>query len=133
MLTIVNVDWPEDPIVTLIDAGFAAKLKSVMYAVSLTARYSVPLLPNIVTVQFPVVDGIVETVRTDFPVPPDVIVTAEGFIVAVGGGPLEFVPGETVAVNEIFPEKRLKVSTEIVELADLPENTGSGFGLAESV
>lgn len=46
--------------------------------------------------------------------------TLEGAIVAVGIGPivLELETGDTVVEKDTLPEKRLKVLTVIVELAD---------------
>jgi len=54
-----------------------------------------------------------------------------GFTAAVGDGPLEPGPEDTVAVNDTPPENWLEALTLIVDEPDCPGITGRGFGFAE--
>jgi hypothetical protein len=54
-----------------------------------------------------------------------------GFTAAVGVGPLELVPEDTIAVKDTLPENWLEALTLIVEELDCPTITGRGFGFAE--
>jgi len=56
----------------------------------------------------------------------------EGFTAAVGVGPLELGPEDTVAVNDTLPENWLEALTLIVDVLDCPGITGRGFGFAET-
>jgi len=72
----------------------------------------------------PEFDALVVTFRVDEAVPPGRTVTTDGLIVAPGPG------GETLVERVTAPVNRLKLFTEILDVADAPGEIVNEFGLA---
>ncbi len=56
--------------------------------------------------------------------------TDEGFITAIGVGPLELDCDTTAVVNDTLPVNELRLFTVMVEEADCPGSMGNELGLA---
>ena len=71
-------------------------------------------------------------VSFELAIPPEAIVTLDGFIVAVGGAPTALEVDDTVVEKETLPVNRLNVFTVMSEFADWLDRTARLLGLALS-